>query len=64
MTFLPKLFYFRYLNPLTPLTPKHFFTSMLHYLQNVALVLYFVNKSLKLCDTPEVTYRAVFYSSK
>ena len=26
-TFLPKLFYFRYLNSLTPLTPKHLNTS-------------------------------------
>ncbi len=30
MTFLPKLFYFRYLNPLTPLTPKHVNTSFLN----------------------------------
>jgi len=29
-TFHPKLFYFRYLNPLTPLTPKHLNTSFLN----------------------------------
>ncbi len=29
-TFLPKLFYFRYLNPLTPKTPKHLNTSLLN----------------------------------